>query len=77
MLFKIVITIFVDAYTVTNYLKQLYLITYIMKQKQVYLEPQTELYDIKLESTVLSNGVDSVEPMNPVDGSWDDGDFIF
>ena len=43
-----------------------------MKKKLLYQEPQVQLFSVKLESTILSNGVGSVESFgDPIIGGWD------
>ena len=42
--------------------------------KKTYEKPQSELFEIRFEGSLLTNSVRQVEGMNSVVGSWDDDD---
>lgn len=45
-----------------------------MKLK-LYETPRLDLFEVRLEQTILSNEVNSVESMDTLDGEWDDEEY--
>ena len=46
-----------------------------MMKLKLYETPRLDLFEVRLEQTILSNEVNSVESMDTLDGEWDDEEY--